>query len=309
MKIKGMLFILFAACVGHIGAMEPDKDKEPGPKRQRTSEISQTFQPLTLSQQALIQTAKQLAQDVHSKKDIKSLLSTIPTDLHVPLLAEIGRQYYILYGEKINTGQEWGVSIQDYLNSPVLQNKIQITTFRGKTELTLVNMKINNLSGLQNIPNIGTVQILRLNHNQLRTIQTNAFAGLTNLTYLSLYNNQLTIILTKAFAGLTNLQSLFLNHNQLTIISTNAFAGLTNLTYLTLSNNQLRTIQTNAFAGLTNLTKLFLNNNQLTIIQPNAFAGLPNLRNLTLSNNQLDKKTKEAIRKALQQRVKISFFE
>ncbi len=94
----------------------------------------------------------------------------------------------------------WGLSIQDYLTNPVLKKKMpQIqTNHKGKTELALKYMKINNLSGLQNILNIGTVQILRLSYNQLTTIPKKAFAGLTKLEWLYLKNNQLKAQAKKA---------------------------------------------------------------------------------------------------------------
>ncbi len=241
-----MLFILFAACVGHIGAMEPDKGIE-----QKKQGMQQGTKVPSLTQLAAIAKAKDLIQKIHSalspqqaidayRTEKTSDFFTLPTDLQSPLLVELGRQYFILYDEALETGQEWGFSIQDYLTIPALKNKMpQITTTRGGIKLDLKNMKINNLKGLQNIPNIGTVQRLNLSDNKLATIPTNAFAGLTNLT------------------------SIVLDANQLTTIQPNAFAGLTNLKYLSLENNLLTTIQPNAFASLPNLETLDLDRNQL----------------------------------------------
>ncbi len=276
MKIKGMLFILFAACVGHIGAMEPDKGMQQG-----------TGVP-SLTQLALIAAAKKLVQEIHSEspQNIKKYITDktkLPTDLHNPLLAEIGRQYYMLYGIQLDTGVPWGFSIQDYLTIPELKKKMpQIRTGLGIT-LKLSNMKINNLYGLQNIPNIKTVQMLFLSNNQLTTIQPKAFADLTNLDYL------------------------YLGENQLTTIQPNAFAGLPNLKDLHLENNQLTTIQPDTFAGLTNLLSLELRNNQLTTIQVGAFTGLTNLQELHLQNNPLDAQTQKAIKEALPAVEEIDF--
>ena len=297
MKIKGIIFSAIVVLVGYTVAMV----KEPALKRQHASEISQTlltFQPLSLKQQAAIAKVKNIVQEIYSsdqsqqqvidafKKEIPNW-STLPLEIREPLLAELGRQYYMLYGKRLDTGQEWGVSIQDYLDNPVLKKKIpQIKT--GRTvSLYLHNMKINNLYGLQNILNIGTVQSLYLINNQLSTIPTNGFAGLSKLTDLRLANNQLTTIQPDAFAGLTKLDYLDLGNNQLTTIQPDAFAGFTKLDYLDLGNNQLTTIQPDAFAGLTKLTGLYLGNNQLKDIQPDAFVDLTNLRTLYLANNQL----------------------
>ncbi len=332
-----MLFILFAACVGHIGAMEPDK--KAGPKPQG---MQQGTNVPTLTQLAAIAKVKDLIQKIHSAKSPQQAIDayrtvktsdffTLPTDLQQPLLAEIGRQYYILYGEELDTGVPWGVSIQDYLTSPALQNKMPLVrTVRENKELNLADMKINNLQGLENITNIGIVQRLILKNNQLTTIQPDTFAVLPNLQTLRLENNQLTTIKLdtfaglpklrwldlrknqlkdiqpKAFADLTNLDRLVISNNQLTTIQSDTFAGLTKLGWLYLNSNQLKDIQPKAFADLTNLHRLFLGNNQLKDIQPNAFAGIPNLGILELSGNQLDEKTKDAIKKALPG-VKIDF--
>ncbi len=339
MKIKGMLFILFAACVGHIGAME--HDKKAGQKPQG---MQQGTKVPSLKQLAAIATVKNIVQKIYSPAQNQQQIidtfiketpnwSQLPIELREPFLAELGRQYYILYGEALNTGVLWGLSIQDYLDSPALKNKMPQITGRTTPFLKLSNMKINNLQGLQNILNIKTVKMLYLDNNQLTTIQPNAFAGLTNLQLLALNRNQLTTIPTNAFAGLTNLQWLYLNRNQLTTIPTNAFAGLTNLQWLYLDNNLLTTIQTKAFAGLNNLKVLALANNLLSTIQPNAFAGLTkltilnldynqlttqpnafadltNLKTLRLGENRLDEKTKEAIKEAIRKAlpgVKITF--
>ncbi len=290
MKIKGILFILFTACVGHIGAMEPDKGIE-----QKKQGMQQGTKVPSLTQLAAIAKAKDLVPLLQSAQSPQQAINayrtektsdffTLPTDLQLPLLAEIGRQYYISYGIELNTGTPWGLSIQDYLNSPILIKKMPQTetdTFGNK--LNLQNMKINNLQGLQKIPNIGTVQSLYLANNKLTTIQPNAFAGLPNLTTLNLSYNQLKDIQPDAFADPTKLEGLSLNFNQ------------------------LKDIQPDAFANLTNLTTLNLSHNQLKDIQPDAFADLTNLRGLRLDKNQLNKKTKEAIKEALPQSVDIEF--
>ncbi len=89
MKIIGMLFILFAACVGHIGAMEPDK--KAGPKQQG---MQQGTKVPSLKQQALIAKAKNIVQEIHCspQQALDAYLKTsewpkLTTDLQLPLLA------------------------------------------------------------------------------------------------------------------------------------------------------------------------------------------------------------------------------
>ena len=219
MKIKGMLFILFVACVGHIGAMDAPKGL---PANVKAANILKVAWPNK------IRDGKKIADEFFN------LIATFPKiKTQEDYLTAFENRWKRKYKEDL------GFSIKDYLTIPALKNKIQIKTDRGKIYLDLDNMKINNLYGLQNIPNIKTVQSLYLGSNKLTTIQSNAFAGLPNLKELVLLANQLTTIQPKAFAGLLNLTTLYLSYNQLKAIPTNALAGLTNLTRLDLFDNKL----------------------------------------------------------------------
>ena len=217
MKIKGMLFILLAACVGHIGAMDAPKGL-----------------PATSKATEILRVAWPPRPDQAIAEKFFTLIATFPKiKTQEDYLTAFENRWKRKYKEDL------GFSIKDYLTIPALQKKIQITTVLGKLTLNLQLMKINNLQGLQNIPNIKTVQKLYLNKNKLTIIPTNAFAGLPNLTELVLDKNKLTTIQPNAFAGLTNLKTLWLSNNQLTTIPPNTFAGLPNLKRLGLNNNQL----------------------------------------------------------------------
>ncbi len=314
-----MLFILFAVFVGHIGAMDSDK----GTAEEQLQKLIEEKLPVELHLFTLEIKIGQLLEAPFPEKpsmefitSYLSLIAQFSKKYKKEYLNKFLKQWYLKYGKELKLsdwikkhfpGQTpeqvlyYGFSIQDYLNSPALKNKMpQIKTIGWRTKsLHLNDMKINNLYGLQNIPNIGTVQRLGLSDNQLTTIQPNAFAGLPKLGALFLGNNQLKDIPTNAFADLTNLKLLRLQGNQLTTIQPKAFAGLTNLTHLDLANNQLKDIPTNAFAGLTNLIYLLLSGNQLTTIQPDAFAGLTKLKNLHIGKNQLNAQEQKAIKKAL----------
>ena len=77
---------------------------------------------------------------------------------------------------------------------------------------------------------------------------------------LSLNGNQISSIESGDFSGLTNLDTLYLNSNQLSSIDSDDFSGLTNLTSLHLEGNQLSSIASGAFSGITELAFLFLGN-------------------------------------------------
>jgi hypothetical protein len=78
---------------------------------------------------------------------------------------------------------------------------------------------------------------LSLDHNQISSIESGAFSGLTNLTDLNLYRNQIASIESGDFSGLTNLTILSLKGNQIASIESGAFSGTTNLKSLELDGN------------------------------------------------------------------------
>ena len=126
---------------------------------------------------------------------------------------------------------------------------------------------------------------LELYGNQITSIESVDFSGLSSLTQLSLWGNQISSIESSDFSGLSSLTSLDLWWNQISSIESSDFSGLSSLTQLYLNNNQISSIQSGDFSGLPNLTQLYLNGNQISSIQSGAFSGLPNLTQLSLSNS------------------------
>ncbi len=129
--------------------------------------------------------------------------------------------------------------------------------------------------------------LLNLQDNQISTIQSGAFTGLSNLQTLNLWNNQISIIQSGAFTGLSNLQKLILGHNQISTIHSEAFTGLSNLQILHLYINNISTIQLGSFTGLSNLKELSFHTNQISTIQSGLFVGMGNLQSLLLHHNQI----------------------
>jgi Leucine-rich repeat (LRR) protein len=145
----------------------------------------------------------------------------------------------------------------------------------------LSSIESGDFSGLTNLEN------LRLNDNQISSIESGDFSGPASLTRLQLINNQIASIESGDFSGLTNLELLTLEGNQLSSIDSGDFSGLTNLRFLLLGGNQLSSIESGDFSGLTNLEKLALDDNQISSIEPGDFSGLTNLEDLVLSENPI----------------------
>jgi hypothetical protein len=128
-------------------------------------------------------------------------------------------------------------------------------------------------------------ETLRLGRNQISSIESGTFSGLTNLTLLLLGSNQLSSIESGDFSGLTNLTELELDYNQISSIESETFSGLTNLDGLILASNQISSIESGAFSELTNLTELRLGFNRISSIESGDFGGLTNLLDLELYHN------------------------
>lgn len=154
--------------------------------------------------------------------------------------------------------------------------------------LDLSYKNITDITGLQDIPDIEQVTSLYLSGNQLKTLPTDIFNGLTNLQELHLNSNKLKILPATIFSGLTNLQWLSLSRNRLQQLSENVFSDLRNLLQLYLDGNRLETLPATVFNNLHNLYYLSLNNNRLQNLPGTiSLSTLRNLNKLYISSNQL----------------------
>jgi Leucine-rich repeat (LRR) protein/predicted ATPase len=174
------------------------------------------------------------------------------------------------------------------LSRYLLEKKIkeQTNDLDNLRELRLDNNEIasieaNTFSGLNNL------KWLYLQNNQIASIDVNTFNGLNNLTRLHLNNNQIASIDANTFNGLNKLSELHLQNNQIVSLDANTFNGLNNLMHLNLDNNKIASIDANTFNGLNKLWSLELQNNQIASIDANTFNGLNNLMHLILYNNQI----------------------
>ncbi len=198
----------------------------------------------------------------------------------------IDNQAYLSGGKTFEPLKDYlRISISDLLEydlAPSIEENML-----GEKTLYLKNKYISSLKGLQDIPDIKTVQLLNLHNNKITSIAAGSFKGLENLKELNLNNNQITSIAAGSFKDLGNLQRLYLGDNQITSIAADSFKDLGNLQRLYLENNQITNIPADSFKDLENLQLLDLSNNQITNIPAGSFNDLGNLRELRLSNNKI----------------------
>ncbi len=218
-------------------------------------------------------------------------ITEIPLDDR-KMLTQLVRTYFLKYDEDLGLTDadgnpiDIGFSIQELLDAG-RKLSVKWIEWRKEYECDLKKMRINSLEGLLDIPEINKCQRIRLNRNQISSIQPGTFRGLPNLVHLRLNDNQITSIQPGTFQGLSKLWELNLQNNRITSIQPGTFQGLSNLEELVLMNNQITSIQSGTFQGLQRLAGLWLNDNQITSIQPGTFQGLQNLGVLNLNDNQI----------------------
>ena len=172
--------------------------------------------------------------------------------------------------------------------------------------LSLGSNRISSIVGTFNLPHLET---LRLDHNQLRSLNTSIFGDLGSLQTFDLssqflYNaTTMTTILSdprwpdgtpkglNTIAGskfhLPELVSLDLSYNYRARVAVTSLE-VPKLTSIFLQYNKIVTISPGGtLAQLTGLTNLDMSNNEITNVEDHSFAKLTNLQVLDLSSNYL----------------------
>ncbi|XP_023575891.1 podocan-like protein 1 [Octodon degus] len=132
----------------------------------------------------------------------------------------------------------------------------------------------------------GGLRVLRLQRNQLRTLEPESLAGLGQLQELSLAHNRLRIgdIGPGTWHELQALQVLDLSHNELSFVPPDLPEALEELH---LQGNRISHVGPDAFLSTPHLRALSLRANRLhmTSIAAEAFLGLPRLRVVDTADN------------------------
>ncbi|XP_076472720.1 uncharacterized protein LOC143302089 [Babylonia areolata] len=136
------------------------------------------------------------------------------------------------------------------------------------------------------LPRLPVLHYLSLAENQITFVQSSVLRGM-RLHKLNLSHNEIQSMEGQAFQDLHYLQMLDLSHNQLSSISKFVFADLPNLRVLNLDNNRLINFPLGSFSNVPRLETLRLNNNKLSYLMPGALIALSSLRFLALRNNSL----------------------
>ena len=159
-----------------------------------------------------------------------------------------------------------------------------LESFTASLELAgenIASLKSGDFAGLSNL------LTLDLSRNTFTTLPANVFSGLASLNSLKVANGELSSIDARAFSGLTALEVLKLDTNDLDSLPGTVFSGLTTLATLDLNDNDLASLPGTVFSGLSALHTLHLQSNDLTALPAGVFSGLSALSTLTLTDNDL----------------------
>ena len=152
-----------------------------------------------------------------------------------------------------------------YLNFNFLENIDRKNCFLKLKWLEKLDLTGNNISFLAissfSIFNFKNLKILILSKNSITLVNPCFLSGLDQLEVLRLDFNSLKRIESDTFIHLKNLKFLDLSSNKITFIGLNGFRGLKKLKTLILNNNKIKTY---SFDCIKNLKKLCMNDCSLT---------------------------------------------
>ena len=147
---------------------------------------------------------------------------------------------------------------------------------------------------------------ISLSTNCLKTIESELFEGLSNLTSIDLSSNNIDFIDFKnTFKRLTKLKSLYLQNNKL--VKIDKLPQLPSLMFLWLDDNNITTINKEAFRNCFLLTDIRLDHNQIEDIDKETFKDLSDLASIYLHNNKFKQQQDDEKRLELYFEKKLNF--
>ena len=133
------------------------------------------------------------------------------------------------------------------------------------------------------------LQLLLLNHCDIKHLRVNIFKGLEKLDTLRLDNNKISLIEPGVFENTPSLKALNLGNNKLKTLTSEYFAGLKDLLILNVGRNFIEEIPADCFKNMPNLKSLSLERNRIKILHEASFYNLVHMKLLDLGHNSIEK--------------------
>ncbi|EFA03262.2 Chaoptin-like Protein [Tribolium castaneum] len=161
--------------------------------------------------------------------------------------------------------------------------------FWGVPSLKLLDLTVNNISGVADHNFRGLVNLVELNldDNRITSLQSGVFKHLTELRILTLQRNLLDELVPRLFLKLGKLHMLKLSGNKFDELNPEVFKDIPELRVLECRECGLRRINTQIYHLLPYLSHLDLGDNQMQFIASDEFRDLKRLHSLKLDGNQL----------------------
>ena len=133
------------------------------------------------------------------------------------------------------------------------------------------------------------LQLLLLNHGNIKHLRVNIFRGLERLETLRLDNNQISLIEPGVFESTPSIKALTLSSNKLKTLTSEYFSGLKDLLILNLGRNFIQEIPADCFKNMPNLKTLSLERNRIKVLHEASFYNLVHMKLLDLGHNSIEK--------------------
>ncbi|XP_059622525.1 toll-like receptor Tollo [Phlebotomus argentipes] len=182
------------------------------------------------------------------------------------------------------------VVVLDLSHNELTSEWINGVTFRGMRRLVMLDVSSNRISRLEvtTFRDLTSLQILRLQENQIEVIPDGIFADLGNLHTLVLSNNRLSTVEVTTFQGLNTLSLLSLDYNRIARIDREALKNCSgSLQDLHLNGNKLHRVP-DVLYDVLQLKTLDLGENQITNIDEASFSGMVQMFGLRLTENSIE---------------------
>ncbi|XP_066952356.1 chaoptin [Macrobrachium rosenbergii] len=177
----------------------------------------------------------------------------------------------------------------------------------NESSINVINLQHNEIKEIPSeaFKDLLFLHTLDLSHNGIRSIGDAAFLNIVLLHILRLNNNMLPSFKKEYFkltvpAPGTELRILDISHNDITFLQPLAFQLHSKLTWLSLSHNRLSFFPAEIVRDLRELEHLEVENNQIKALENSDFANSPYLRELHLKNNMIETVSETAFQNSTQ---------
>ncbi|XP_021356426.1 leucine-rich repeat-containing protein 15-like [Mizuhopecten yessoensis] len=165
---------------------------------------------------------------------------------------------------------------------------IETGAFDSST-FNMIYLQGNKLTNLTNsvFANASSINgILDLGMNEITTVASEAFDGLTSVSSIFLNDNDIGDYPTAALANL-GIKHVNISNNNITELSLVAFRDQNDLVTVNMTGNRVTRLRKGTLSNLANMRTLLLSNNLISYIEPGSFSGLYSVEQIDLADNEI----------------------